>query len=205
VPSRNRIKWEWRRIKHSFSKREREELLNRFERDNNNLAAYVQTYEIQAPDSSDRTQEIVKYFDLVRTHACDLHGILTYSWDCTCKTGHRAYLRLEHSSAAFIFPTFNVTFPCPQRSRAGGERALSQDTSFWKQTLVNIESLQSDQKQPENTPMSATSPLSPDTVTASLSQSNKVPRNLTTILNVKEKGARKVQFTVTEVGVHLSE
>jgi hypothetical protein len=205
VTSRNRVKWEWRRIKHSFSKKKREELLSRFEQDNNNLAAYVQTYEIQASRLDDRTQQIVKYFDLVRTHACDLHGILSHSWNCSCNTGHRAYLRLEHSSEALTSPTFYVIFPCRQPSKAGSGRALSEEASIWKQTFVNIEPHESYQKQPDTTPVVATSAWNHDTMIAAPSQTNTVPGKLTSIMNSKEKGARKVQFSETVNDVAVAE
>lgn len=134
----DRFSWEWRRIRRSLGKKERESLISSFERYNNNLKTFVQNNEILAPHSSGREKDFVKYLDLVRNQACGLHSILGNSWKCNCSAPHTAYLRLQHPPEASPSPpTFSVTFPSRQMSTAISE-ADEQELAFWNHTSISI-------------------------------------------------------------------
>ncbi|KFY43828.1 hypothetical protein V494_01792 [Pseudogymnoascus sp. VKM F-4513 (FW-928)] len=185
--------WEWRRIRRSLGKREREALISSFERYNNDLARFVQNNEIPAPPSSGQDKRFVKYLDLVRNQACGLHSILGNSWRCNCNAPHTAYLRLQHPSEASPSPpTFAVTFPSRQmptaRSKAG-----RQESAFWSHTVISI-SEPGDQPEVSATEISSTVPLptpkhSTSQLTVKLSSSLKA--------TTSKKKTSRVQFLAT--------
>jgi hypothetical protein len=136
---RARIGWEWRKIRRSFGRKEREGLLQSFERYNSNIASFVQNNEILAPQTEPRTKSLMTYFDMVRNHTLDLYGILENSWKCPCV--HNANLRLDGPGMAMMAKkssTFHVYFSYCQGHT--GDMQEIEDTP-WKETVVTIDSL----------------------------------------------------------------
>lgn len=134
-----RIGWEWRKIRRSFGKKEREGLLQSFERYNSNIASFVQNSEILAPQTVSQTKSLMTYFDLVRNHTLELYGILENSWKCPCV--HNVNLRLDGPGRATIArksSTFHVYFSYCQ----GHTRDMQEsEDSPWKETVVTVDSL----------------------------------------------------------------
>ncbi|OBT70027.1 hypothetical protein VE03_00654 [Pseudogymnoascus sp. 23342-1-I1] len=195
----DRFSWEWRRIRRSLGKGEREALISSFERYNNNLASFVQNNEILAPQSSGREKGFVKYLDLVRNQACGLHSILGNSWKCNCNAPHTAYLRLQHPSEASPSPTFGVTFP-PRQVSTGRSEADEQELAFWNHTSISISKLDN-QPEVSATEISPSVPLptpKPPTsqITVKLSSSLKV--------TTREKKTSRVRFSTTKTDMRSS-
>ncbi|KAE9372484.1 hypothetical protein N431DRAFT_483268 [Stipitochalara longipes BDJ] len=190
----DRFAWEWRRIRRSFGKAEREELISSFERYNNNLASFVQNSEILAPQSDGRGKGFVKYLDLVRSQACGLHSILGNSWRCSCNVPHKAYLRLQHPSEASPSPPkFGVTFPSRQTSTAEPEAPAEREAVLWKHTSVSISKLDDQPKPAATVTDLGTPPLS-----NAASQASHVTVKFSSSLKVtREKKSSRVQFLTT--------
>lgn len=92
--SRKRLQWEWRRVRRSFGRTERRELLLRFERYNGDIAAYVEQNEILAPSPERQPGWSLAHLDLVRDQVCGLYEALEDGWRCTCLDVHNANLKL---------------------------------------------------------------------------------------------------------------
>jgi len=172
----SRIGWEWRKIRRSFGRKEREGLLQSFERYNSNIASFVQNNEILAPQTEPRTKSLMTYFDMVRNHTLDLYEILENSWKCPCV--HNANLRLNGPGMAMMAKkssTFHVYFSYCQGHT--GDMQESENNS-WKETVVTIDSLDDSAALAETT--SSTPNLKPrldsKTKRVSISQPTKTSR-----------------------------
>ncbi|KFY11502.1 hypothetical protein V492_04428 [Pseudogymnoascus sp. VKM F-4246] len=142
----DRFAWEWRRIRRSLGKGEREALIRTFSEYNENLASFVQNNEILAPQSCGREKGFVKYLDLVREQACGLHNILGNSWKCKCNAPHAAYLRLQHPFDANPSPPiFRVTFP-PRQISTARSAADRRELDLWNHTFISISELDNQPK-----------------------------------------------------------
>lgn len=108
--SRRRFEWEWRRIRRSFGRKEREELIQDFERYNANLADYVEQHEILAPSPGRRSGSSLAHLDLVRDQACGLYEALEDGWRCSCLDAHNANLKLGGLNTAKELPLLKITF-----------------------------------------------------------------------------------------------
>lgn len=199
VRLQDRFAWEWRRIRRSLGKSEREELIRSFERYNNNLASFVQNTEILAPHSDGRGEGFVKYLDLVRSQACGLHSILGNSWKCACHTQHKAYLRLQHPfEAKFSQPTFGVAFPSRQTATVGPEaEADEEEQALWNHTFISISKVE---------PQAfAIEPSSGFPLPTPMPQNQQRSVNFSSSVSVasREKKTSKVRFTkLTKTGMN---
>ncbi|OBT50954.1 hypothetical protein VE04_08905, partial [Pseudogymnoascus sp. 24MN13] len=196
----DRFAWEWRRIRRSLGKREREELISSFERYNNNLASFVQNSEILAPHSDGQGKGFVKYLDLMRNQACGLHSILGNSWKCNCNAPHKAYLHLQHLSEAGPSPaTLNVTFPSRQMStvRSGADE---QEAGFWNHTIITISKLDS---QPEASGMEIGS-IVPSSIPTPQTSQITVKLNSSLKVTLRQKKTSKVRFLTTKTDMSMS-
>jgi hypothetical protein len=141
----SRWSWEWRKIRRSFGKKERKELLDTFEDYNTMIAQWVENIEVlsaaQGPeDDEDQARSFLNYFDQIREHACRLHSILQQVWLCNCALPHDANLRLDQrlnqQDLDFTNPSFKVSFSFSTQ--------IAQTTAverLWKATEIEVEEL----------------------------------------------------------------
>ncbi|PVH68987.1 hypothetical protein DL98DRAFT_506266 [Cadophora sp. DSE1049] len=140
-----RLGWEWRKIRRSFGRKEREALMQDFERYNNNIAAFVQNNEILAPSTESSTKSFLTYFDRVRNHTLGLYEALEQSWKCGAP--HRANLRLDGTKPATISSQkeqgfqvfFSLCLDDCAKNQGGGVKEL------WKETIISIDSTEDNQ------------------------------------------------------------
>ncbi|KAI9857769.1 MAG: hypothetical protein M1813_008020 [Trichoglossum hirsutum] len=134
--SRSRIGWEWRRIRRSFGRREREALINKFGQYNAKVAAWVQNNEILAPPSEARVESSTAYFHSVRDHASRLYSILEHGWSCNCIDPHNVHLQLDQRNVTQDPPSFQVCFSHYPQSSGGG-----QSQWLWQKTQIHLEEM----------------------------------------------------------------
>ena len=136
LPGRERRRWEWRKIRRSFSRKHTEALIQGFERYNGDVAKYVEQREILAPLSTPRLDECSKYYHVVRDNACDVYYALEDGWKCRCSNPHYANLQLECRNPAHESPLFNISLSFLSQS--------SQSTAAqkrWLEAQVNVDEL----------------------------------------------------------------
>ncbi|KAL8881814.1 MAG: hypothetical protein Q9198_001057 [Flavoplaca austrocitrina] len=98
---------EWRKLKWSFGRKRREALLLRFEKCNQTLEKYVKKQEVPAPSQTSRSDQLARYLQKVRDHACKIHDALEDSWKCRRSCSHVANLELERRSSEVMTPLFD--------------------------------------------------------------------------------------------------
>ena len=138
--NRKRLEWEWRRIRRSFGRREREDLIQNFERYNANIAAYVEQREILAPLSERRPESSLAHLDFVRDQACGLYEALKEGWRCNCLDAHSANLQLGRRETAKEFPSFKISFSFQKRL---GHSQQCQEA--WQETQIDISEMAAEQ------------------------------------------------------------
>lgn len=134
MPSLKRGQWEWRKIRRSFERKERDGLIQEFERYNENISRYVEQREILAPSVKPRPEEYSKYYYKVRENACGLYEALETGWKCRCMASHKAKLQLERRSEPHVSQFFNLSL-----SFLNQRADLSQKA--WLGTQINVDDL----------------------------------------------------------------
>lgn len=138
--SRRRLEWEWRRIRRSFGRKEREALIQDFERYNANLATYVEQHEILAPSPERWPGSSLTHLDLVRDQVCGLYEALEDGWRCSCLDAHNANLKLGGLNTAKDLPLLKVTFSYYRKS---GHPEQCQEA--WQEAQVHISEVDKEQ------------------------------------------------------------
>ena len=131
VQSRKRLEWEWRKVRRSFGRKERDELIGNFERYNLDIAASVEQQEILAALIIEKSESYLKYVNLVRNHACGLYEVVETCWKCQCLEPHHANLQLDPQVVIRKNPSFQVHFSF--------HHSLGQE--IWQEARVDIEEL----------------------------------------------------------------
>ncbi|KAI1123241.1 hypothetical protein F5Y10DRAFT_252238 [Nemania abortiva] len=114
--SEERVSWEWRRIRRSFGRREREELIADLQHWNTALKNILEKAEIPSEESSPLLQEIQTRFnakkcDAARRDYQRMHEMLSTRWTCSCRE-HKGNIRLDwHTSK--ITPTDKLSLDMP--------------------------------------------------------------------------------------------
>lgn len=132
-----RSKWEWRKIRRSFGRKDREVLIRDFERYNWDIARYVEQREILAPSSKPRPVEVSKYYHNVRENACGLYKVLEEGWKCRCISAHHASLQLEQRNDAQPVPEFNMSLSFLHRP---GQNLP--ESKAWLEAKVGVDKLE---------------------------------------------------------------
>lgn len=128
------MEWEWKRFRYTFGRREREDLFEKFERYNSDIATFVQAREILAPRSERHAKPNLANFESFRSDGSSLYELLKSGWKCGCET-HSVSLRLQPAKAirqTTIHPrTFQVSFSLP---RSDDETTKE----IWKETSIHM-------------------------------------------------------------------
>ena len=170
--------WEWRKIRRSFGRKDRDALIQAFERYNGDIAKYVEQREILAPISKPRPAEISKYYHMIRDHASGLYDALEAGWQCRCICAHSANLLLERRDDVNITPGFKLSLSFlhrPSHDHPGQEA--------WLETEVDVgewdEDTESDDQHSQDVRTTATrsTPMLPMT-TSSLTTNISLPFTL---------------------------
>lgn len=136
LPARERGRWEWRKIRRSFTRKHREALLQELDRHNGAIARYVEQREILAPLSTPRPDECSRYYHVVRDNACDVYYALEDGWRCRCSNPHNANLQLECRNPAHASPLFNISLSFMSQSSPSTTAQRK-----WLEAQVNVDEL----------------------------------------------------------------
>ncbi|CAJ2511462.1 Uu.00g070870.m01.CDS01 [Anthostomella pinea] len=115
--SPERANWEWRRVKRSFGRRERQQLVDELQYWNTSLKNVFEKAEVVSDESDPLVEEIQarsnpKHCDTVRRNARIFHDALAKSWECTCKEGHDGRLQLNwHDEKVPTSDSFGLLLP----------------------------------------------------------------------------------------------
>ena len=108
--------------------------MQEFERNNGNIARYVEQREILAPLSMPRLDECSKYCRVVRDSACDVYYALEDGWRCRCSNPHNASLQLECRNPAPASPLFNISLSFSSQSSQSTAAQLK-----WLKARINVD------------------------------------------------------------------
>ncbi|KAI9853577.1 MAG: hypothetical protein M1813_002057 [Trichoglossum hirsutum] len=104
LPTRQRWKREFSRIKFTLSKKKRGHLLKDLAKHNANLQTLLYSSDKLAPSRSHRKSHLPVELDYIWERARGLHEVVVSGWTCLCQHYHRANLLLEDQvlSSKFI-------------------------------------------------------------------------------------------------------
>ncbi|KAI0469640.1 hypothetical protein GGR56DRAFT_662314 [Xylariaceae sp. FL0804] len=165
--SPDRVDWEWRRIRRSFGRRERQQLVDELQYWNVCLRNVFEKPEIVSDESDPLVEEIQarfnqKDYDAIRDNAKLIHETMLRTWQCNCGT-HEGRLALYWHSEKFPSPTrFELALPSPRHQ------------CQWCQVYLKIEDTMED---PNNSP-SAESGSQPSPLTLQPKQTAITPRKV---------------------------
>ncbi|KAI0188964.1 hypothetical protein EV127DRAFT_470925 [Xylaria flabelliformis] len=114
--SEERIYWEWRRIRRSFSRKERHQLVADLQYWNNALKTIFEKAEIPSAESTPLVEEIQARFnqrkcDTTRQEYQRMHEILSARWACSCEE-HKGNIQLDwHASNIASADKLSFTMP----------------------------------------------------------------------------------------------
>ncbi|KGO62813.1 hypothetical protein PEX2_043360 [Penicillium expansum] len=125
----DRAQWEWRRVKHSFSTKKRNKVIEDLRHWNEDLRRSVEKPELPAEDDSGKVQYLKRRFNIERCNSIrqclsSLHRALEFAFRCACSPPHQAAIDLDweaiESNAAKTFkvalsfsPIFSPIFFLP--------------------------------------------------------------------------------------------
>ncbi|KGO69637.1 hypothetical protein PEX1_091460 [Penicillium expansum] len=108
----DRAQWEWRRVKHSFSTKKRNKVIEDLRHWNEDLRRSVEKPELPAEDDSGKVQYLKRRFNIERCNSIrqclsSLHRALEFAFRCACSPPHQAAIDLDweaiESNAAKTF------------------------------------------------------------------------------------------------------
>ncbi|KAI0909370.1 hypothetical protein F4823DRAFT_594727 [Ustulina deusta] len=114
--SEDRISWEWRRVRRSFGRSEREQLVADLQYWNNALKNIFEKAEIPSDESNPLLEEIQARFnqrncDNARRDYRRMHEMLSNRWTCSCQE-HKGNIRLDwHASKIAPADKLSLTIP----------------------------------------------------------------------------------------------
>ncbi len=114
--SEDRISWEWRRVRRSFGRIEREQLVADLQYWNNVLKNIFEKAEIPSDESNPLLEEIQARFnqrncDNARRDYRRMHEMLSNRWTCSCQE-HKGNIRLDwHASKIAPADKLSLTIP----------------------------------------------------------------------------------------------
>ena len=126
-------KWEWRKLKWSFGRKQRESLLRSFERWNDHLDKYVRQWEILAPSPKSRSKALSQHYWIVREDAFKVYNALENSWKCRHPCSHTVNLQLESRGSGEELPRFIAALSF-QDQPSGSQ--ISEEK--WVETHLNV-------------------------------------------------------------------
>ncbi|KAJ6028160.1 hypothetical protein N7540_003736 [Penicillium herquei] len=96
----DKFQWEWRRVKHSFSTKKRNKVVEDLRNWNDDLRRSLEKPEIPAEDDSIKVQYLKSRFniqrcDSIRMGLASLHRALEYGFSCPCSPAHEAGIYLD--------------------------------------------------------------------------------------------------------------
>ena len=135
------MEWEWRRVRRSFGRNERQSLIDELQYWNNALKNCFERQEIPS-DEGDRTvQELQARFDqkqcdAVRENVRAIHEAIQSGWGCACPQAHGGNLNLEwHNNKVLAPAEFNLALS--YRKVQNGQPCASDEC--WQKILIRIE------------------------------------------------------------------
>ncbi|KAI0858308.1 hypothetical protein F4860DRAFT_527275 [Xylaria cubensis] len=134
--SEERIYWEWRRIRRSFGRKERDQLVTDLQYYwNNALKTIFEKAEIPSAESTPLVEEIQARFnqkkcDSTRQEYQRMHEILSARWACSCEE-HKSNIRLDwHASNIASADKLSFTMPSNGYLFSPGENNRSSTNSL---------------------------------------------------------------------------
>lgn len=116
LDSEDRVSWEWRRVRRSFGRSEREQLVADLQYWNNALKNIFEKAEIPSDESNPLLEEIQARFnqqncDNARRDYRRMHEMLSKRWTCSCQE-HKGNIRLDwHASKIASADKLSLTIP----------------------------------------------------------------------------------------------
>jgi hypothetical protein len=135
------VEWEWRRIKRSFSRKERQSLIDELQYWNNALKNCFEKQEIPSDEGDRRIQELQARFDpkkcdAIRENARAIHEAIQSGWGCACPQSHGGSIYVDwHNEKALDPAVFNLALSC----RKAQNGLLSPADECWQKILIRIE------------------------------------------------------------------
>lgn len=136
--SRERLAYEWRKIRRSFDRRERQKLIDEFERYNQNIASLVDQRKILTPLIECKPQSYLTSYNRIKFYACDLFEMMQTRWKCDCCKPRSAKLRLTTLNPCPQFPSFEVLISFNHRSEKDHQNP---DQKMWHKTRLDVDEL----------------------------------------------------------------
>ena len=102
--TQEKIKWEWRRVKHSFTTKKRKKVIEDLREWNESLRRCLEKPEIPAEDDSRKVDSLRRQFNnqrcsSIRQRLFSLHRALESGFSCDCLTPHRAAVHLDWAAS----------------------------------------------------------------------------------------------------------
>ena len=171
----NRARWEWRRVKRSFSTKQRKALVDNLQYWNTALKNSFEKPELPAQDENTTVQEVQarfnpKHCDSIREDVGAIHGALKDSWNCGCPCSHYATIHLDWQSTMFSLPS---VFDVALSFRDSSSRVATADYR-WRKFQIHVEKIPSG----NGTPIASSIPSA---------QSSEVPSPTTTTISKRSK------------------
>ncbi|KAJ5435680.1 hypothetical protein N7445_006565 [Penicillium cf. griseofulvum] len=96
----DRAQWEWHRVKHSFSTKKRNKVVEDLRHWNEDLRRSVEKPEVPAEDDTGKVQYLKRRFDIERCNSIrqclsSLHRALDFGFRCACSPPHQAAIDLD--------------------------------------------------------------------------------------------------------------
>ncbi|EAW17235.1 uncharacterized protein NFIA_005990 [Aspergillus fischeri NRRL 181] len=96
----DRAQWEWRRVKHSFSTKKRNKVIEDLRRWNEDLRRSLEKPEVPAEDDSGKVRDLKRRFNIQRSNSIrqclsSLHRALETGFRCACSPPHQAAVDLD--------------------------------------------------------------------------------------------------------------
>ncbi|KAJ5084247.1 hypothetical protein NUU61_008826 [Penicillium alfredii] len=121
----DRAQWEWRRVKHSFSTKKRNKVIEDLRHWNDDLRRSLEKPELPAEDDSGKVQDLKRRFNIQRCNSVrqclsSLHRALESGFRCACSPPHQVAIDLDwtkyeaHTAKPFNVAVSYGTTPQPQ-------------------------------------------------------------------------------------------
>ncbi|KAH7149896.1 hypothetical protein B0J13DRAFT_549043 [Dactylonectria estremocensis] len=180
-----RAQWEWRRIRRSLGRKEREQLVAELQYWNTALKNIFEKIEIPLAESDPILDEIQARFnaahcDKARKNFRHMHDVLAQRWGCSCPE-HGGNIRIDWHTTK-ILPTDKLTLVIP-----------SDGSHNWHQVTVNFQAVDEDNEvqsiaSSSNISAAATTSTVTTTSTAATSRQPSPSLKSSTSLSKKMKG-----------------
>lgn len=135
------MQWEWRRVKRSFGRNERQSHIDELQYWNNALKNCFERQEIPSDEGDRSVQELQAQFDqkqcdAIRENARAIHGAIQSGWGCTCPEPHGGLLHLEwHNDNVMASAVFKLGLS--HRKAQNGQPYATDE--FWQKVLIRVD------------------------------------------------------------------